>query len=557
MLRFKEWTLYFLVVVLTFVAFEACFRVASDVPVFQDTNFRNRRVIEVLMSNASAYDPVLGWTLVSHYSSAAHGGDASLNTIEYGIRKNGPETQLRKRSILVVGGSFAAGSEVPDWHTWPAALERLTGKPVLNAAVGAFSVDQAVLRAEQLLPLLQPTILIVEAMDYSIVWNSYSSRPRPKPYFTIEEGRLVHHNSPVPTFTRSKYETTRIKDVLGHSLVIDHIMAKFLPDAWYASGQNVTTRIQSDEVEVSCRLLTRLKKLAETHDTRLLLLAHVQGQDLIGRNVPPSNLQLVNECAQAAGIQVADTFSTFKALETREPGGLRKFFSMHGDIYGHMSAEGNLEVAKVLSDALVTPFENVSARWDTNRSAKAVSVRSEQPQNLIPDSESLALLLPPNSLCKTEELPSDTSGSTRLRISASGSKTEHYIGTTPVEVSAGPLTFSFEVRPEKMPAIKAQLFQGENGAIGEIDLERNATSTVRFGKARNLSAGIEPIADGWFRVRVTGTFPGGSTRMLIQLLGPDGHSQFDPNGGAIVVRRVQLEHGERASTYQATSTIHQ
>src|SRR3954451_15438287 len=159
--------------------------------------------------------------------------------------------------------------------------------------------------AEQLLPLLRPKTLIVEAWDNPIQWTSYSSIARPKPYFTVESGRLVHHHSPVPTFAPSKFETTRLKDLLGHSIVIDNVLAKLAPDAWYASGQNVTTRIQSDEVEVTCRLLARLKEAADRHEARVLLFAHVVAPEVIGHDAPPSSVQLVSECAEAARIQVA------------------------------------------------------------------------------------------------------------------------------------------------------------------------------------------------------------------------------------------------------------
>ena len=523
------------------LACEAGLRIASGVPVFQEANFRNKRVIQVLMSRLSAYDPLLGWTIVPRFESAG------FNTLEYGIRRNGPETTLRTGGTLVVGSSFAAGSGIADDETWPAALERLTGTPVLNAAVGGYSIDQIALRAEQLFPVLRPRTLVVEAMDASIRWNGYSSRSRPKPYFTVEDGRLIRHNVPVPTFAASGHETSRLRDVLGHSLVIDHVMAKLAPETWFAASQAVTTRVQTDEVEVSCKLLDRLKALAERHDARLLLLAHPSAQEVVGRDAPPDQLQLVTECAAAAGIQVAATFPAFKALWQADPDGFRKYFITHGDVYGHMSAQGTQEIAKVLAAALARPVEAGSR----DVAAALPGPGSGPPQGLIPASEPLGRLLPSNGLCTTEDVTGRTDSPPALRISPIGSGSAHYVGMGPVQAGAGTLTFSFEVRPENVPVIKAQLYQGENAVIAEFDLERLTTLTTRLGKSRHLSAGVEATAGGWFRVRASGTFPGGATTMLVQVHGADGADQFTPRGESIVIRRVQLEQRGMASVSQA------
>ncbi len=69
---------------------------------------------------------------------------------------------LQKEAILVVGDSFGLGSDVIDAETWPAYLERMVGTQVINAAVGGYALDQIVLRAEDLVPLLRPRMLLVQ-----------------------------------------------------------------------------------------------------------------------------------------------------------------------------------------------------------------------------------------------------------------------------------------------------------------------------------------------------------------------------------------------------------
>ena len=72
-----------------------------------------------------------------------------------------PVTADSRPTILAVGDSCTYGDEVSDNETWPAYLEAEMGTRVWNAGVFGYGLDQAVLRAEVLLPKLKPDILIV------------------------------------------------------------------------------------------------------------------------------------------------------------------------------------------------------------------------------------------------------------------------------------------------------------------------------------------------------------------------------------------------------------
>ena len=52
-------------------------------------------------------------------------------------------------------------------------MERLVKIPVLNAACGAWGVDQIVLRVEQLAPTLKPALVIVGILDQDVLRNNY------------------------------------------------------------------------------------------------------------------------------------------------------------------------------------------------------------------------------------------------------------------------------------------------------------------------------------------------------------------------------------------------
>src|SRR5262249_47314840 len=76
-----------------------------------------------------------------------------------GLRRSG--FAVSDAPILAVGDSFTFGEEVVDGDPWPAALEHLTGKQVLNGGVSGYGFDQTVLRAEQLAWKYKPAAIVV------------------------------------------------------------------------------------------------------------------------------------------------------------------------------------------------------------------------------------------------------------------------------------------------------------------------------------------------------------------------------------------------------------
>src|SRR4051812_10167319 len=101
---------------------EAAIRLATGTSLTDTRDFRSQRAQRNPFNDAIEYDPLLGWRLKPLMAAGW------LNTLEFGLRSNGPgNTHARRGGILAVGSSFTAGSEVKDEESWPAHLERLTG----------------------------------------------------------------------------------------------------------------------------------------------------------------------------------------------------------------------------------------------------------------------------------------------------------------------------------------------------------------------------------------------------------------------------------------------
>ena len=93
----------------------------------------------------------------------------SFHTIDAdGLRFSGERPVSSERPILTVGDSYTYGDEVRDEEAWPAQLQRIMGRPVLNGGVTGYGFDQTVLRAEQLVDRHNPSVVIVGFITHTI-----------------------------------------------------------------------------------------------------------------------------------------------------------------------------------------------------------------------------------------------------------------------------------------------------------------------------------------------------------------------------------------------------
>ena len=149
------------------------------------------------------HDDHLGHALNPGFSGPGVG--RSFHTINAdGLRFSGAmptstEWPASERPILAVGDSYTYGDEVRDEEAWPAQLQRLTGRRVLNGGVTGYGFDQMVLRAEQLVAAYQPSVVIASFITHDIeraemrrMWW------RNKPWFVVENDQLVLKGVPVP-----------------------------------------------------------------------------------------------------------------------------------------------------------------------------------------------------------------------------------------------------------------------------------------------------------------------------------------------------------------------
>ena len=201
------------------------------------------------------YDPTLGWAPIAGSSGAMLGKPFSF-TDEGTREQNRDRPPATGPLIMAFGDSMTEGFAVGNDETWPAHLERLTGRRVLNAGVRGYGLDQIVLRAERIVPEIKPSTVVLAFIADDILRTALAVRDaKGKPYFVPEGEGLALHNVPVQVAGRSSLMMAA-RHLLGYSHLFDRIVNRLgVQQSWY--GREVATG--ADPFNVSCRLMDRIR----------------------------------------------------------------------------------------------------------------------------------------------------------------------------------------------------------------------------------------------------------------------------------------------------------
>jgi hypothetical protein len=337
---------------------ELSFRVAFGLPLAKWADWRTEQVVMSRYGARTARDPVLGWTNLPWINSDG------IQTLDEGIRRNFDETALRAGAVLAVGDSFTEGWEVADAETWPAALEGMAGVPVVNAGIGAYAADQIMLRAEQLLPIVKPRVLIVGLTEDDIARVLYTVYGTPKLSFTLEDRELVYHPpGPLEPQPPGKLASLgfALRDGLGHLAAADYVLARLAPDYWYSTeSMAFEYRTDVDDVAVACALLGRLKAQADRDDIRMAILMQYTAQGILMTAHRTREAQGVIACAQDMDIRVVDGFPSLYDVAFSNRAALQEYYHYDNGYYGHMSAAGNRLTAELLWSVLADWLSDLS-----------------------------------------------------------------------------------------------------------------------------------------------------------------------------------------------------
>lgn len=283
------------------------------------------------------YDTLLGWVPRPRAEHTWRGG-WSARCDEQRLRRNGAtgeEGAWLEPPVLAVGDSSAFGDEVEDGESWPAQLEVRLGRRVLNAGMGGYGIDQAVLRAERLQPNFEAPIVVLSLVSDDVTRTAFSFRNRWKPYFALDGPNLTLTPAPSPDVPLQ--ESPWLVG-LGHSHLAQFVLERGFPTVWMRSTHR---RVHHDEREVSGRLLVRLNEFVEARGAHLLVVFLVGG-DADGKHLPDLLARATE--GDVTTLDLSDQLARW----ARDPVERKRRFARNY----HLSPEGNAWVSERVADRL-------------------------------------------------------------------------------------------------------------------------------------------------------------------------------------------------------------
>ena len=295
------------------------------------------------------YDPTLGWTPIPGSSGTMLGKPISFT--EEGTREQNRDRPLATGPLIIAfGDSMTEGYAVGNDETWPANLERITGRRVLNAGVRGYGLDQIVLRAERMIPAIKPSTVVLAFIADDISRTALWVRDaKGKPYFVPEGEGLALRNVPVQVAGRSPLMMAA-RHILGYSHLFDQVVNRLgVQQFWY--GREVGTGV--DPFVVSCRLMDRFAALVKRERANALVVALPEQGVFFDAKAATGQHEALTEvlgCAAKAGLPTLDALAAFEKENVGRD--IDTYYTMM-----HFTGRGGAIVARSIAAALATNKE--------------------------------------------------------------------------------------------------------------------------------------------------------------------------------------------------------
>lgn len=282
------------------------------------------------------FSPELGWKGVPNVSSR-HGSGVWVTQNERGFRDTPWDLDTPKRRVLLLGDSNMWGYGVGD-DEYPAALLNRAVPSVrwFNGGMNGYATDQQYLLFKQLKPVVKPDLTVVVYCGNDRSENtSRRVRGYNKPFFTLQDGKLVPEGVPVPTPPEGDALWVPVPDQLFEktgSYLLYHIsqIIEARRSKKKAAEDKTPKVLAGTAGEDPTEAL--VKALFEEADGKMLLVL-ISADEGLTELCRRENIPLLDMSATPAGQPGPNTY----------PGGRPK--------YGHWTPKGNRVAAELIGRA--------------------------------------------------------------------------------------------------------------------------------------------------------------------------------------------------------------
>jgi len=300
------------------------------------------------------FDREIGWVPLENVTGVHNAKRATsvVHQNQYGMR--GPDDmQLNrtsgKKRVLVLGDSYVWGFGVDQSKLFSAPEVHGTNEEILNLGVSGYGTDQ-----EYLLYLRKGTAFDVDQVfiaftPYNDITNNLALEQYTylKPYFTLEDGQLVLHNSHIH---ERKFNT--IASVLNRHSRVLNLLTEFVrnvedffnPAKPKEFAADAVTESDRYGIDLTVAIMKKLQEAVTAHHAEFCVI-FIPHKPHIEKHLPDNHpfVPLIAAGLTRAGIHYREPYPEF--LKAAVAGG-----HPFNDPDNHFSAEGHALFAKFLTD---------------------------------------------------------------------------------------------------------------------------------------------------------------------------------------------------------------
>jgi GDSL-like Lipase/Acylhydrolase family len=298
-----------------------------------------------------AYSEVYGWKPRKSFRMVYDGKVTTINAQGYRGAEL-PPVKARALRVVLLGDSIAFGLEVGDDETFGAVLSsRRHEVEVANLAVQGYDPGQELLRLEREGLPLKPDVVILslcvsnDLADVALRVFLYDGR-HPKPFFTIEEGRLVEHADNLRLSLRQRVALYLLEHSRLYALLAGRRDSEETPEGGtehWTVRRRKALRDRDRAIEITSLLLARMAADCAKQGVKFVVAAF---PDKRSYREGSGWLELVRSSTRLQGVPFVDMAARFHARQM-------PFHEFASDGIGHLSPNGHRVAAEILNDALV------------------------------------------------------------------------------------------------------------------------------------------------------------------------------------------------------------